>query len=117
MYLTYEEYREMGGTLDEAAFNMYGYEAECELKEQTHNRITKPGEAVKRCMARIIDVLAQSDITAEKVSSFSHDGLSQSFTAPSASEYSQKINDIIYTYLIHERSENGTPLLYRGTNR
>ena len=31
MYLTYEEYQNMGGTLDEATFDDYAFEAEAKI--------------------------------------------------------------------------------------
>ncbi len=117
MYLTYDEYKRFGGALDNAAFDVYGYEAECEIRAHTHGRITNPSEAVKRCAARLSDLAAQADIKPEKVSSFSHDGLSQTFAAPTAAEFSQKAEDIIYKYLGSECAEDGTPLLYLGVER
>lgn len=116
MYITYEEYKSLGGTLDEAAFYIYGYDADREIKAQTHDRITTPSEAVKRCIVRVTDLMSKADIGVERVTSFNHDGLSQNFAAPTADEYAGKINDIIYTYLIGETADDGTPLLYRGVD-
>ncbi len=116
-YLTYEEYKALGGELTETAFNKYGYQAEMRIKAETHNRIAEPGEAVKRCMARLIDILSKADTTnAGDVSSFSHDGLTQSFAVKNSEEYTKEANEIIYTYLIHEVDKKGIPLLYRGAD-
>lgn len=118
MYLTYAEYIKYGGTLDEFAFNKYSYQAEMKVKADTHNRIVAANEAVKRCVARLTDIFAESDVTAsDKISSFSHDGLSQTFAARSSSDYQSEAGDIVYTYLIHEYAEDGTPLLYRGVDK
>ncbi len=117
MYMTYEQYKEYGGTLDEAAFNRYGYQAHKIIEAETHRRIKTPSEAVLRCIARVCDLLASADpAIAGRVSSFSHDGLSQSFAVPSAADISAETGNVIYTYLIHETAEDGTPLLYMGVD-
>ena len=60
MYLTYEAYQNMGGTLEETAFNNFEYEAETIVNWYTFNRLkdeeTYP-EELGRCMYRIIDLL------------------------------------------------------------
>ena len=117
MYITHEEYKRFGGVLDKAAFNIYVYDAEQEIRAQTHNRIdriAKPSETVKRCIARITDIKGKADVSADKISSFSHDGLSKSYTNHASEDYIKAVNDIIYNYLIHETDDDGTPLLYRG---
>ena len=114
MYITYEEYKSFGGVLDKAAFEIYSYDAEQEIRTQTHDRITNPSEAVKRCMVRITDIKSKADVGTDKVSSFSHDGLSKSYTDHTSEDYIKAVNDIIYSYLIHEEADDGTPLLYRG---
>lgn len=118
MYLTYEEYISYGGELSEAAFNKYSYQAEMKIKADTHNRIRAASEAVKRCAARLTDIFGIADAAAEdKVSSFSQDGVSLTFAARSSSECEKEADDIVYTYLIGEYAEDGTPLLYRGCDK
>lgn len=116
MYISYADYHKMGGSLDETAFDNYVYKAGAKIKSETHNRITKPSEAVKQCQKELINLYAKADITQTKISSFSHDGVSQSITEPSAEEYLKKIDETIYDYLIHECDEKGVPLLYRGVD-
>lgn len=57
MYLDYESYQNMGGTLDETTFNSFEYEAETIVNWYTFNRLkgelTYPDE-LARCMYRII---------------------------------------------------------------
>ena len=113
-YLTYEEYKNMGGTLSETAFFTYGYEAEMKIKNATFDRITVPSEAIKRCIVRITDVISKADITTAKISSYSHDGFSQTFSQPSSASYEKEMRKIIRTYLINEIADDGTPLLYCG---
>lgn len=57
MYLTYEDYQSMGGTLDETAFNDFEYEAETIVNWYTFNRLKEETEypsELARCMYRLI---------------------------------------------------------------
>ena len=57
MYLTYEDYQSMGGTLDETAFNDFEYEAETIVNWYTFNRLKTEAEypeELSRCMYRLI---------------------------------------------------------------
>lgn len=57
MYLTYEQYTEMGGTLDETAFNEFEYEAESYVNWYTFRRLVNETEypnEVPRCMYQLI---------------------------------------------------------------
>lgn len=60
MYLTYAEYQNMGGTLDETTFNNFEYEAETIVNWYTFNRLkdeeTYP-EELARCMYRLIELI------------------------------------------------------------
>lgn len=59
MYLEYSDYLNMGGTLDETAFNNFEYEAECIVNWYTFNRLKNetvyPSE-LARCMNRLIEL-------------------------------------------------------------
>ena len=60
MYLSYEEYQNMGGALDETTFNDYRFEAETKIDWYTFNRLQKDEvipEAVKRCVFRLIKLI------------------------------------------------------------
>ena len=67
-------------------------------------------------MVRITEIISKADILNAKVSSFSHDGLSQTFSSPSSEDYKKEVYNIIRTYLINEVSDDGTPLLYCGVS-
>lgn len=116
MYLTYDEYKDRGGSLDEAAFNKFSYAAQAKINYETHGRITEPGEAVKQCLVRLIDVFEKADVIKDDVASFSHDGLSQTFTKATSAELASAASDVIKEYLAYETDENGIPLLYRGVS-
>lgn len=116
MYITYNEYKEKGGKLDETAFFTYSYEAYKRISSETFNRIDTdaPGEAVKMCMIRVTDLLSESEISNERVSSEAHDGHSTSYEKATPEEFEKKILSVIHTYLADETAANGVPLLYRG---
>lgn len=116
-YLTYEEYKALGGELAETAFLKYCCQAEMRIRAESHNRITEPSEAVKSCVFRLTDIFSKADTAKPgEIASFSHDGLSRSYTVRSSEEYSKEADEIIYTYLIHETDKDGIPLLYRGAD-
>ena len=114
MYITYKEYKDMGGTLNESAFELYAMEATQKIREATFDRITTPSDVVKKCAYRLIDVLHKADPAAGNVTSFNHDGMSQSIQYGSPEELRRKARELIRSYLINEVAEDGTPLMYCG---
>lgn len=134
MYLTYEEYQNMGGTLDETLFNDLGYEAQCQIDWYTFNRLKQEStypEEVKRCMYALIKIIytvqqasmlgddgsGDSGITAA-VASQSNDGVSISYNVISAQQAVEqskaKIEDTVTKYLQGVMNSLGRKLLYRG---
>ena len=116
MLISYEEYTENGGRLSKAAFNIYGYEAERRLVSETHGRLKMVTEPILRCIVRLTDIFAQSDVADKKVTTWSNDGVSQSVKEVSAEEYAAKADAIIREYLSDEVDEKGVPLLYLGVD-
>lgn len=114
MYIDYKEYLKFGGVHNETAFNKYSYEAKAKINAETHGRIKEPSEAVKRCMVRLIDICAKSDIVNDNVSSWSNDGVSKSYKDVAPEQYETKIKGIIKDYLANETDDEGIPLLYLG---
>lgn len=128
MYLTFAEYRIYGGSLDDeigAAFDMWEADARYEIDNYTMGRLrgldsADISVAVKRCMAKLIDLLEGVQAVTERgnrhVVSESNDGVSRTYSQPSSSETQAAIGQIIYRYLRYEVDQHGTPLLYRGVN-
>jgi len=109
-YLTYTEYTNMGGSLDEATFNEYAFEAQSIIDWYTFNRLKKDttfAEEVKRCMYSLIKLAklkadsmilgSQTVITSDgtttttvtteaAIASQSNDGVSVSYNSVSASD-------------------------------
>lgn len=134
MYLTYDEYSDFGGTLDETAFEELEFEARVQIDYWTFNRLvndTEFSEAVKRCMYKLINLIHDqqtafavsvpssdgSSVTAGIVSQ-SNDGVSVSYNTLTASEVVDTISDTIQTminqYLGNVRNSLGQRVLYRG---
>lgn len=124
-YLTYEEYRALGGTLDLMPFNLLEFEARKQIDLRTFNRLVNieiPQE-VKMCEFNLINSIKNYAVSMSTISgnvaSESTDGYSVSYiTANQISDVvkskSAELNDIIKTYLSECKLEDGTPYLYRG---
>lgn len=143
MYLTYDEYSEYGGTLDETAFNDLEFDAESTVNWYTFNRLKRPewqsvleAEELKRCMYQLIrikqmenEMLASSaggagwgvGWTKEPgITKESNDGVSVSYNTLSSGELmaylngSKTKNDLIQQYLGSIVNDLGRKILYRG---
>lgn len=131
MYLTYEEYTAMGGTLDETTFNELEFEAEALVNWYTFNRLKNdvqiPSE-VKRLIKYLITLIQDENeglsgstggsVTSGPVASQSNDGVSVSYAVLSAAERMQALKvqeeSTIKKYLQGVMNEAGRKLLYRG---
>lgn len=126
-YLTYEEYIEYGGHLDNVSFSRLEYRAEVYVDKVSFGKLrkeTKIPEAVKRLIFELVHLINTSaDISKEDytptISSEGNDGYSISYNAGSivGVEMAQKqIASMIEDYLANVRTESGEPLLYCGLN-
>lgn len=133
MYLTFEEYTQFGGNLDETTFNNFEFKARSTIDWFTFNRLQKEleyPEAVKRCMYELIrlaeiqeqagavSAAAAGDTMKAGIASQSNDGVSVSYnvlSAQAALENSQKqVHETIQQYLQGVKDSLGHKLLYRG---
>lgn len=115
-YLTYEEYRALGGTLDLMPFNLLEFESRRQIDIRTQNRLkdidsTDIPQEVKMCEYRMINSInnyweTTNNITSNgNVASENTDGYSISYvTAGQIQDIikskSVELNDIIREYLI-----------------
>lgn len=124
MYLTYEEYAEMGGTVAEAAFPRLEYMARKRIDRYTQDRVKamqEVPEAVKRCAVELVNAMGKTDPTKtaseSPVSSFSNDGYSESYAEPMTEQtLESNLYGIIRSMLSGEYDNNGTPLLWLGVD-
>lgn len=144
MYLTYDEYTEYGGTLDETTFDDFAFEAESIINWYTFDRLKNEEElpdAVKRCMYRLINIAklkadamqlgmqvskesgSSSSSSELAIQSQSNDGVSISYNVLSASELFNalqaktkggEVDQIVQRYLQGVINSLGRKVLYRG---
>lgn len=97
MYLTYEEYKNNGGTVEETAFPLLELKARKKLDYWTQDRITESTEEIRLIMTILVDHYASEQDGEQDVSSVSNDGISLSFADAKTSE--QKLMNI-YDYAV-----------------
>ena len=136
-YLTYEEYQEMGGTLDEALFNNLRLDAQGYIDWYTFNRLWKDEwrtedvmERVRICMYQLIALVATKanlltpqtnsagiNLNAQAISA-SNDGVSTHYAVLSGellfTHAKKEIEDTINRNLSGIMNSAGRKLLYRG---
>lgn len=128
-YLTYEEYRLLGGTLGITPFNLLEFEARRQIDIRTLNRLKnvsseKIPQEVKLCIFNLIDAInnyASSIKSATEngnIASENTDGYSVTYVKSAqikeiVSSRSTELNDIIDTYLLNV-IYNGQHIVYLG---
>ena len=122
-YLTYNEYMELGGTLDETPFNIFELEAQKNIDKYTFGRLknleTQINE-VKTCEFKLIEMLNTYSFYENQnksISSEHTDGYSIKYSQATENVSKAKINEIkgiITTYLAECKLDDGTPYLYVG---
>ena len=122
-YLTYAEYKGLGGTLPETPFNILELEAQKNIDKYTFGRLQDLEEQineVKVCDFKLIEMLntySFYDNQNKSISSENTDGYSISYAQATENVSKAKINEIksiIKTYLAECKLEDGTPYLYCG---
>ena len=122
-YLTYEEYCLLGGTLEEAPFNILELEAQKNIDKYTFGRLKELDEQineVKICEYKLIELIdTYNSYSNQNKLGYTEntDGYSISYSGASENVLKAKINDIkgiIRTYLAECYLEDGTPYLYVG---
>ena len=124
IYLTYDEYVGIGGTLDLTAFNRNIDRACGVIDNATHNRIEHMEEVPQRAKALcrdLIEYLARNNVTELAVTNRSQSAggvsESESYATKTADDVYGDIQNIMYDYLLNVTDDKGTPLLYRGAMR
>ena len=117
-YLTFNEYRGMGGTLESAAFSLQEFRARKLLDQVTFQRVqteTPVREAVKYAMFGLILLQIEGDAQGgREMSSVSIDGLSVSYAQGQQETNISKRVKLVQEYLVNEVADDGIPLLYAG---
>ena len=123
-YLSYEEYKSLGGTLGEMPFNILELKARQIINERTQNRlknVEKIPQEVKICVYDLIQIINKynnsNNSTSSNISSENIDGYSVSYKSGTelTEEQKKQYNDIMETDLYGVIVDN-TPILYLGMN-
>ena len=121
MFLTYEEYKNMGGFVDEAAFPRMEHKARALINMLTYGRITDETpvrDAVRFAAFDLIHAMHSTETAVGGaglgVSSMSNDGVS--ITYAGAVNAGSRYNSIVRSWLAAETAPCGTPLLYAGVD-
>lgn len=123
-YLTYDEYKEMGGAVPQTEFIQLEFKARKRIDYLTDSRVkdmVNIPEAVKMCMMSLITVEAAVGVEAQVlnpvVTSYNTDGYSESYgKAMGAEDAAVSMNVTVRTLLYGETNDEGIPLLYRGVD-
>ena len=122
MYLDYQTYKNMGGTLDNSAFTTAERKAEYLVNSQaggkTGERLSEFAtlpQAVKDCVFELVNHLTEygGKMVASESQSLGGQSESVSYVAVSAQEAQEAVLDIIYRYLYPVKL-NGVSVLYGG---
>ncbi len=117
-YLSYAEYRQLGGSLDEMPFDVLELKARRKVDERTLGRLKNlPSQIteVKTCIYQLIESMQRYNSQKQKnISSESTDGYSVSYGTSTSTEENKQYDDIIRDYLLTCKLEDGTPYLYCG---
>jgi len=122
-YLTYTEYKELGGTLEETPFNILELEAQKNIDKYTTGKLIDLEDQiteVKVCTFKLIgllDTYNSYDNQNKSISSESTDGYNISYNQATENVSKAKINEIksiIKSDLAECKLDNGTPYLYVG---
>lgn len=121
-YLSYEEYKSLGGTLGEMPFNILELKARQIINEKTQNRLKNVEDIpveVKVCVYHLVNIASsyQSKVSDVSVASESTDGYSISYKSGTdlAEEQKKQYDDVMETDLYGVIVDN-TPILYLGVN-
>ena len=123
-YLTYEEYKSLGGTLGEMPFNILELKARQIINERTQNRLKNIEEIpqeVKICVYDLINTMNKYNLsnnsTSSNVSSENTDGYSVTYKSGTelTEEQKKQYDDVMETDLYGVIVDN-TPILYLGVN-
>ena len=123
-YLSYEEYKSLGGTLGEMPFNILELKARQVINERTQNRlkdVEKMPQEVKICVYDLINTMNKYNLsnnsTSSNVSSENTDGYSVTYKSGTelTEEQKKQYDDVMETDLYGVIVDN-TPILYLGVN-
>ena len=125
-YLTYNEYKALGGNLDQTPFNLLEYEARRKVDERTQQRLKNVNDIpqeVKMCVYALVnDLVAYSNntgtidnknVASESVGSYSVNYITGSQIQETIKSKNAELNNTVSTYLTGV-VVNGEHIVYLG---
>lgn len=124
MYLKYDEYTAMGGTMDAALFPRFEMKARMLIDMLTRRRLEGEDpvrESVKYCMYELIQMMHGDEASGcggREITGVSNDGVSISYAAGQSSTGGgmQRYVNYIRTWLSGETTAEGVSVLYAGVD-
>ena len=123
-YLTYEEYKSLGGTLGEMPFNILEFKCRKIIDKLTFNRLTNLKtqiQEVKMCIYDMINISSKYEQTSNKqaqgIVSESTDGYSVCYGSINAEQEKARkleLQSCVSDYLADCYLQDGTPYMYCG---
>ena len=116
-YLTYSEYQEIGGKLQQMPFNLLEYRARKEIDRNSFNRFASVNDypqELKLCINDLINEIQNYNEVCNKASE-TVGSYSVTFNKPVTVEEQKTLDNIIKSYL-SETKINDVPVLYCGVD-
>lgn len=126
MYLTYDEYTNMGGSMDAALFPRFEAKARKRIDAMTFGRLMGEDpvrECVRMCMFELIGAMHEEETTAglagREIASMSNDGVSVTYATANSTNgitggTSARYGGIVRAWLTGETDACGNNILYAG---
>lgn len=122
-YLTYSQYQEWGGTLNEAAFNLAEIKARARVDALTMGRVARMRSVPEQVQAAMMEIItvdgtfsASAQASAPVAASFTTDGYSESYGSAESrtATVEKQLNASLMTLLDGVLDDEGTPLTFAG---
>lgn len=122
-YLTFAQYAEWGGKLDETAFNLAEIKARSRIDALTQGRVARMAEVPEQVQAAMMEIIAvngaysaSAQAAAPVVASFSTDGYSENYGSAESrtAAIEAQLTASIEALLDGLTDDDGVPLLFAG---
>lgn len=124
-YLTFNEYRQLGGKMEESSYQLLEFEIEKEINKRTQNRLAKLKDYpfdLKICVLKMVDVFEQYKSLEQQnkaVTSEGIDGYSISYRKLEKDDIDAKNTELekIMRRYLSEIMVDGEQILFLGVNK
>lgn len=122
-YLTYAQYQDWGGTLDEGAFNLAEIKARARVDALTMGRVKAMAEVPEQVQAAMMEIItvdgtfsASAQAAAPVAASFTTDGYSESYGSAESrtAAIEKQLTGSILALLDGVLDDEGVPLTFAG---